>query len=68
MKRRLLSEQDLMDALAVISLVWRTPEWKALLEEVQDELTILCMDQVHRLAEDPRFFAGEDLKTHIVKF
>ncbi len=68
MKRRLVTEQDLMDAMTVISLVWRTPEWQALLEGIQDPLTTLCMDQLDRIAEDLSFFASEDTKTHIFKF
>ena len=57
-----------MDAMTVISLVWRTPEWQALLEGVQDPLTTVCMDQLDRISEDLSFFASEDTKTHIFKF
>jgi len=68
MKRRHVTEQDLMDALTVMSLVWRTPEWKSLLEECQDPLTLLCMDQLHVISDELAFFTDEDVKTHVFKF
>jgi Fe-S-cluster containining protein len=67
-KRRHVTEQDLMDAMSVMSLVWRTPEWQALLEEMEDELTMIFMDQLHQFSEDLPFFVEEDLKGHIYKF
>jgi hypothetical protein len=57
-----------MDALTVISLVWRTEQFQEILGELDDELTTLFMDQLDQFADDPAFFQKPDLKGHLYKF
>lgn len=67
-KRRHVTEQDLLDALTLTSMVWRTKEFQHILHTLDEPLMALFLDGLHHLHTHREELQIPDHQGHLFKF